>query len=115
MPSDNVGSSTWQTLTNSHGVRLKVQDPQMYTEEEMCWIQQHHNKIEPSHTPKIVQRAMEVPMDALTAVLEKIHHWVYVQAHQEPVFQPPAWFQQDISRISEQFAREQERWQPTRK
>jgi hypothetical protein len=99
-------------MTNTHGQRLHIQDPQLYTEGELKWIKTKHNANKPSETFKIVCKETRAPRDPRTAVIDGIHHIVWVQTQNNPEFQPPEFYERDMRRLTEEWSKEKETWQP---
>ena len=112
MAPESPNRSRWRTMTNAHGQKLHIQDPHLYTEDELKWIQERHAANVPSETFKIVRKETQVPKDPRTAVIDGFHHIVWVQAQNNPEFDPPHFYERDMERLKEEQRREKEVWQP---
>ena len=102
----------WRTMTNAQGQQLHIQDPQLYTEDELKWIKRKHNANTPSETFKVVRKETHAPKDSRTAVIDGVHHIVWVQTQNNPEFDPPHFYKRDRERLKEEQSKEKEVWQP---
>lgn len=112
MAPEDSNKSQYTTITNSHGQKLHIQDPHLYTQSELDWIREKHNSSDPSEPLNIKHNETVVPEDGQTAFIHVAYLLASAEMRADPAFDPPQWLLQELQRRKDEMDREKEKWQP---
>ena len=107
-----VGPKQWRSMTNDHGSKLQIENPEQYTLEELKWINQHHSTNDPSQLLNIIHQETEVPKDPRTKIMDTFHYWCWQNTQKVQGYEPPEWFKRDYNLRKVAADQEKAKWQP---
>ena len=100
------------TLNNGHGQKLYIEDPGVYTLQELVWIQLRHNSRHPSDKLEIIRQTTYAPKDPRTAVLDGLLRRMCEWKLENLDFETPEFFNEDMRRVAEELRKQKEIWEP---
>ena len=104
------------TLNNANGQKLHIVDPDVFTVQELVWLQLRHNNKDPSDKLEVIRQVTHAPKDprttaALDGLLRRMCEWKLRNLK----FETPEFLNEDFRQVADELRKHKEIWEPGQK